>query len=114
MLSTLTNINCEIKSMEVYSALFAISIQFSATIHEFSFSTRHWEFENQLNAAHMESQWHDIWTTMYDLYMTHVDIKLDLDYEDDEIHRAQNEINSERVEEYAFPSICSLELDSPV
>ena len=47
--------------------------------------------------------------------MTHGDIKLDQDYGDDEIRRAQNEINSERVEEYnAFPSICSLELDSPV
>ena len=42
---------------------------------------------------------------MYDLHMTHGDIKLDLDYEDDEIRRAQNEINIERVEECAFPSI---------
>ena len=30
--------------------------------------------------------------------MTHGDVKLDLNYADDEIHRAQNEINSERVE----------------
>ena len=59
---------------------------------------------------------HDIrvWTVIYDLYMTHGDVKLDQDYGDDEICRAQNEISSERVEEYAFPAICSLELDSPV
>jgi hypothetical protein len=46
--------------------------------------------------------------------MTHGDFKLDRDYCEDEIRRAQNEIKSERVEEYAFPSICSLDLDSPV
>ena len=47
--------------------------------------------------------------------MTHGDIKLDYGYGNDEIRRAQNEINSERVEEYyASPSICPLELDSPV
>ena len=46
--------------------------------------------------------------------MTHGDFKLGLDYGDDEKRRAQNEICSERVEEYAFPSICSLELNSPV
>ena len=47
--------------------------------------------------------------------MTHGDIKLDQHYGDDEISRAQNEINSERVEKhYAPPSIYSLELDSPV
>ena len=51
---------------------------------------------------------------MYDLCMTHGDKKLDLDYGDNEIRRAQNEIKSDRVEEYAFPSICSLDLDSPV
>jgi hypothetical protein len=71
------------------------------------------EFENQLNAAHSIGS-HDIRTIMYDLYMTHGDIKLDLDYGEDEIRRAQNEIKSERVDEYVFPSICSLELDSPV
>ena len=48
---------------------------------------------------------------MYDLYMTHSDIKLALNYDDDEIRRAQNETSSERVWEYAFPSTCSLELD---
>jgi hypothetical protein len=52
------------------------------------------------------------------LYMTHwhgdKNLKLDLYYGDDEIRRAQNEINSERVDEYAFPSIFSLELESPV
>jgi hypothetical protein len=48
------------------------------------------------------------------MYMTHVDKKLDKDNVDDEIHCAQYEISSDRVEEYAFPSICSLELDSPV
>ena len=45
--------------------------------------------------------------------MTHGDVKLDADNGYDEKHRAQNEINSDCVEEYAFP-ICSLELDSPV
>lgn len=35
---------------------------------------------------------------IYDLYMTHGDIKLDQDYAEDQIHRAQNEIGSERVE----------------
>ena len=69
-------------------------------------------FEIQLNAAHVGS--HNIWTIVYDLYMTHGDKKLGLDGGDDEIRRAQDEINSERVEEYTFPSICSLELDSPV
>ena len=33
---------------------------------------------------------------MYDLYMTHGDIKLDLDYGNDEVCRALNEVNSER------------------
>ena len=46
--------------------------------------------------------------------MTHSDIKLDLDCADDEIRRAQNKNSRERVEEYAFPSICSLKLDSQV
>ena len=46
--------------------------------------------------------------------MTHCDQKLDLDYVDDEIRRAQNKTCCERVEEYAFPLICSLDLDSPV
>lgn len=49
------------------------------------------------------------------LYMTHGDIKLNQHYGDDDIRRAQNEINNERKEEkYASPSIYSLELDSPV
>ena len=46
--------------------------------------------------------------------MTHSDMKLGLNYDDDEIHRAQNKQNSERVEEYAFPLTCSLELDFQV
>ena len=46
--------------------------------------------------------------------MTHVDEKLDPEYADDEIRRAQDKTRSERVEEYTFQSICSLELDSPV
>ena len=48
---------------------------------------------------------------MYDLYVTHGDLKLAFNYEDDEIRRAQNKTSSERIEEYAFPSTCSLELD---
>ena len=51
---------------------------------------------------------------MYDMYMTHSDIKLNLDDDDDEIRGAQNEINIERVEKHAFPSICPPELDPPV
>ena len=46
--------------------------------------------------------------------MTHGNIKLDCDYGDDEICRAQNKDSSERVEEYTFPTICSFELESPV
>jgi hypothetical protein len=46
--------------------------------------------------------------------MTHGNFKLVLDYGDDEVRRAQNKTGSEWVEDYAFPSICSLELDSPV
>ena len=46
--------------------------------------------------------------------MTHSERKVDLNYVDDKIHRAQNKTSSERVEEYAFPYISSLELDSPV
>ena len=46
--------------------------------------------------------------------MTHVDKKLNKNYGDDEIDRAENEISAECVEEYTSPSICSLELDSPV
>ena len=40
---------------------------------------------------------------MYDLHMTHSDRKLDQDYGDDEIRCAQNEINGECVDKYAFP-----------
>ena len=49
MLNTLTNINCEMKSMAVYSASFATSSQFSADTNESSFSTAicQWGFENQ-------------------------------------------------------------------
>ena len=51
---------------------------------------------------------------MYDLYMTHSDIKLGLVYDDDEISRAQNKNGSERVEKHASPSTCSFELDLQV
>ena len=43
--STLTNTNCEIKSMEVYSALFAMVIQFTADTKESSSSTDIWKFK---------------------------------------------------------------------
>ena len=46
--------------------------------------------------------------------MTHSDIKLDLDYGDDEIRCAQNKTSSKGVEEYALPSVCSLKLDLQV
>ena len=65
MLSTLTKTNCEMRSMKVYSVLFAMVNQLSAVSHESTFSTAIWEFENQLNAAHIGS--HDIWSIMYDL-----------------------------------------------
>ena len=51
MLITLTNINSEMKSMAVYSALFAMVIHWTAGINEFSFSTAIYGFENQLNAG---------------------------------------------------------------
>ena len=54
MSSILTNINCEMKSMTVYSRLFVMVNQFIAESHESSFSTELWEFENQLNATHWE------------------------------------------------------------
>ena len=66
MLTTLTNTSCEMKSMAVYSALFAMVIHSSAGINESSFSTSIWEFENQLNAANIGS--HDIRTIIYNLY----------------------------------------------
>ena len=114
MPGTFTNINCEMKSMAVYSALFAMTIHCTVDSNESSFSTYicKSQFENQLNAAHIGS--HDVFTIIHNLHMTHGNIKLDQDYDDDEICCAQNEINSECVEEYAFPTICSLELDSPI
>ena len=53
MLSTLTNINCEMKSMAVYSALVAMVNQLSADSNESSSSIAIWGFENQLNAAYI-------------------------------------------------------------
>ena len=46
--------------------------------------------------------------------MTYSDQKLYFEYGDDEKCRAQNKTSSDRVEEYAFRSICSLELDLAV
>jgi hypothetical protein len=56
MLSTLTNINCEKKSMAVYSELFAMTIQSTADSNVSSSSTAIWEFENQLNTAYIGSR----------------------------------------------------------
>ena len=53
--NTLTNINCEMKSMVIYSAIIAMVMLSNVDINEFSFSTENWEFENQLNAAHIGS-----------------------------------------------------------
>ena len=39
MLSTLTNINCEMKSMAVYSTLFAMVIQSTVDNNDCSFNT---------------------------------------------------------------------------
>ena len=44
MSSTLTNINCEMMSMAVYSALFAMIIQFTEDSNESSSNTDIWEF----------------------------------------------------------------------
>ena len=61
MLSILTNINCEMKSMKIYSISAATDIQLKVDRNESSFSTNTWEFENQLNAAtRIESHGHDI------------------------------------------------------
>ena len=46
--------------------------------------------------------------------MTYGDRILDLDYGDDKIRRAQNKASSEGIEEYALPTVRSLELNSPV
>ena len=101
--------------MTVYSASIAMINQLKAVINESSFSTDIWEFENQPNAAHSIGS-HGIWTIILRLVdeRTHGDLELSLDYGDDEIRRAQNKTSNERVEKYAFPFICSLELDSPV
>ena len=53
MSSTLTNTNCEMKSMQVYSASFAMANHSSADLNECVFSTFLWEFENQLKVAHI-------------------------------------------------------------
>ena len=109
---TLTSINCEVKSMAIYIALLAMVKSMAANIFPSVSSTFSWEFEYQLNAAHIGSL--DIWTIIYTTCMTHGDKKLDLEYGDGDIHGAQNESSSECVEEYAFPSFFSLELDSPL
>ena len=77
--------------------------QLSAFCNESSFNTAIWEIKNPSQPR-----------AMYDLYMTHSDIKLGLVYDDDEISRAQNKNGSERVEKYASPSTCSFELDLQV
>lgn len=51
----LTNINCVMKSMAVYSELFAMTIQCAAGNKLSSFSTRIWEFENQLDDEHIRA-----------------------------------------------------------
>ena len=55
MLNTLTKINCEMKSIAVYSALFPMVIHSAADNNVVSFRTSIWEIENQLNAAHIGS-----------------------------------------------------------
>ena len=95
MLSTPTNIICEMKSMAVYSILSVMVVQFKAESNELSFSTASWKFENQPNDIHNIIGRHDILNDLYD--MTHGDRNLNLACVDDEIHRAQNEINGECV-----------------
>lgn len=112
----LTITNCEMKSMALYNELFAMTIHSTAGFSSESFSTAVWKVENQLDDDHIGSHdMHNIWKIIYGLYTTHVDIKLYQHYGNDEICRAQKEINSVRVEEYyRSPSVCFLELDSPV
>ena len=47
MFSTLTNINCEMKSMAVYITLIVMVNQLKAVSNESSFNTAIWAFENQ-------------------------------------------------------------------
>ena len=54
MLNTLTNINCEMKSMAIYSKSIALSNHSTASDKSL-FVTSIWEFENQLNAPHIGS-----------------------------------------------------------
>jgi hypothetical protein len=65
----LTNTNCEMKSMAVYRALFAMTNQ-SAVRLSSSFSTAIWEVENQLDDDHIGSHdmrgMQDICTIVYD------------------------------------------------
>ena len=49
----LTNINCEMRSMAVYSASLAMANQFKVDSNDSSFSTAIWESENQLIAAQL-------------------------------------------------------------
>ena len=67
MSSTFTNINCEMKSMAVYSASTTLAIQNTAGTNESSISTYSWEFrvKNQLNAVHIRS--HDSDSDMHDI-----------------------------------------------
>ena len=55
MLYTLTNINCEIKSMAVYSTFIAMAIHTIEDTNGILFSAYIWEIENQLNAAMIQS-----------------------------------------------------------
>ena len=59
----LTNTNCEVKSMAVYSALFAMTNQFTRKFNgteSSSFSTAIWEFENQLDDAILGTMTYEI------------------------------------------------------
>ena len=104
MSRTLTNINCEITSMEMYMALPATSSQTAGNSNWKSTIISNWEF--QVSRSY-------VWS-LYTLYMTHGNGKLEDDCDEDEIYSAQNEISGERIGEHAFPSICFLELGSPV
>ena len=62
MLSILTNINCEMKSMAVYSELIGMFIQFTTLSNESIsfFSTASWGFKNQSNDSDVHIGSHDM------------------------------------------------------
>ena len=86
------------KSMAVYRKSFAMFSQCKTESSEFVFSTASWEFANQPNGAMSILGAMTRTSGIYELNITHGDIKLELDYGADEIQRAQNETGSDCVD----------------